>query len=77
MVFRYISFLLGFKYKQHIKTSRFLLKLSLFINIEKVPTVPNIALETLEIVSASKQKFYIRNQKELKLNKNPDSSTFR
>ena len=27
--------------------------------MEKLPTVPNLALKTLEIVSASKQKFYV------------------
>ena len=45
--------------------------------MEKVPTVPNLALKALEIVSTSNQKFYIRNQKELKLTKYPDFSPFR
>lgn len=40
--------------------------------MEKVPV-----LKALEIVSALKQKFYIRNKKELKLTKNPDCSPFR
>ena len=35
--------------------------------MKKVPTVPNLALKALEIASASKEKLYIRNQKELKL----------
>ena len=39
----------------------------LFINMTKVPTLPSLALKALEIISASKQKLYIRNQKELKL----------
>ena len=39
--------------------------------MEKMPTVPNVALKALEIVSASKQKLFIHNQKELKLTKNP------
>ena len=39
----------------------------LFINMTKVPTLPSFALKALEIISASKQKLYIRNQKELKL----------
>ena len=44
--------------------------------MKEMPTVPSIALKTLEIVSASKQKLYIPNQKELKLlfTKNPDCS---
>ena len=50
---------------------------SLFKNMEKVPTVPNLALKALEIVFALTQKFYIRNQKELILTKNPDCSAFR
>ena len=45
--------------------------------MEKMPTVPNLAFKILEIVSALKQKFYIRNKKELKLTKNPDCSPFR
>ena len=39
--------------------------------MEKMPTVPYVALKALEIVSASKQKLFIHNQKELKLTKNP------
>ena len=35
--------------------------------MEKVPTVNSLSLKALEIVSATKQKLYIRNQKELKL----------
>ena len=35
--------------------------------MKKVSTIPNLALKALEIVSASKGKLYIRNQKELKL----------
>ena len=35
--------------------------------MEKVPTVSNLALKSPEIVSVSKQKFYICNQKDLKL----------
>ena len=38
--------------------------------MEIVPTVPNLALK------AFKKKFYIHNQKELKLTKNPDCSPF-
>ena len=45
--------------------------------MEKVPMIPNLALEGHEINSALKQKFYIRNQKEVKLTKNPDCSPFR
>ena len=65
-----------FKIKQHI-ISRFLLKLFRFVNMERVPTVPKLVLGAIEIVTASKQKFYIRNQKELKLTKNPDCIPFR
>ena len=36
-----------------------------------------LTLKALEIHSASKKKFFIRNQKELKLNKNPDCNSFR
>ena len=58
MVFGDNSFLWSLLYKQHIKTSRFLLKLYLFyLNRKKVPTVPSLALKTLETVSASKRKF--------------------
>ena len=32
--------------------------------MKKVPTVPTFTLKALEIVSASKQKLYIRNEKE-------------
>ena len=39
----------------------------LFINMRKVPTLPSFARKALEIISASKQKLYIRNQEELKL----------
>ena len=44
-----------------------------------MPAIPSHALKTLEVVSTSKQKLYICNQKELKLlvTKNPDSSSFR
>ena len=35
--------------------------------MEKVPTTPNLASGVPEIVSASKQEFYVRNEKELKL----------
>ena len=45
--------------------------------MEKVPTVSNLAWKALEIVSASKQKFYICNQKKLKLTKNSDCSPVR
>ena len=47
--------------------------------MKKVPTAPNLALECLEIVSAPKQKLYIRNQKELKhlFTKNPEYGPFR
>ena len=60
-----------------LKPPAFCLSCLIFLNTEKVPTVPNIALKALEIVSASKQKFYIFNQKEMKLTKNPDCSPFR
>ena len=76
-IFRNNSSFTSFKYKQHDKTSGFLLKSSRFINMEKVPTVPNLASKTLEIVSASKQKFYICNQKKLTLTKNSGCSPFR
>ena len=44
--------------------------------MKEMPAVPSIALKTLEIVSTSKQKLYIPNQKELKLlfTKNPGCS---
>ena len=35
--------------------------------MEKVATVSNLPLKALDVVSASKQKFYIRSQKELSL----------
>ena len=38
--------------------------------MEKVPTVLNLALKALEIVSNPKQKCYIHNPKDLKLTKN-------
>ena len=46
--------------------------------MKKVPTIPSLALKALEIVYASKQKLYIRNQKEMKLlvTKNPHCSSF-
>ena len=45
--------------------------------MEKVPPLPNLALEALEIVSAWKQKFCICNQKELKpATTNPDCTPF-
>ena len=43
--------------------------------MEKVPTVPNLAFKALEIVFAL-YKFYIHDQKELKLTKNTDCNTF-
>ena len=45
----------------------------------KMPTVPSLALNTLKIVSAVRQKLNIRKEKELKLlvTKNPDCSSFR
>ena len=42
--------------------------------MEKVSTVPNLVLKALEIVSALKQKYHIRNQIELNFTKNPDCS---
>ena len=45
--------------------------------MEKVPTVPNLVLEDLEINSALKQNFYIRYREELKHTKNPYYSPFR
>ena len=47
--------------------------------MKKAPTLPSLALKALENVSASKQKSYIRNQKELILSvtKNPYCSPFR
>ena len=45
--------------------------------MEKTPTVPNLALKALKIVFASKQNFYICNQKELKLTKKADRSPLR
>ena len=44
-----------------------------------MPNVLNLALKALEMVSVSKQKFYILNQKELKLlvTKNRDCNLFR
>ena len=47
--------------------------------MKKVPPVPNLALKALEIVSTSKQKLYICNQKGLKLllTKNPYRRPFR
>ena len=45
--------------------------------MEKVATASNLPLKALDVVSASKQKFYICSQKELKLTKNPDYSPFR
>ena len=46
--------------------------------MKKLPTVPNLALKALEIISTSKQKLYVRNQNELKLLviKNPDYISF-
>ena len=38
--------------------------------MEKVPTVPNLLLKTLKIVSAPKENFYIQNPKKLKLTEN-------
>ena len=61
----------------HIKTSHFLPKLSLFSKHRESTNLPNLAWKVLETVSAAKQKFYIRNQNELKLTKNPDCSAFR
>ena len=56
MVFGNNSSFMKFKIKQHIKTSRLLLKFSLIVvNMEKTlwtwPTVPYITLTALEIVS--------------------------
>ena len=48
-----------------------------FVNMEKVTTSPNPALKALVIFSDSKRKFYIRNQKKLKLAMDPDFSSFR
>ena len=47
--------------------------------MKNVATVPNLGLKALKIISASKQKLYICNKKELKLlvTKNPDYSSFR
>ena len=45
--------------------------------MDKLPPVPKLALKSLEIVSASKQNFYISHQKELKLTENRDCSPFR
>ena len=47
------------------------------MNMKKVPTVPSLALKTLEIVSALKQLFSC-NQEELNLlvTKTPDRSPF-
>ena len=44
-----------------------------------MPTVPSLASETFEKVSAPKKKLYIHNLKELKLlvPKNPDCSPFK
>ena len=39
--------------------------------------VSNLELKALEVVSTLKQKFYILNQKKLKLTKNPDCGHFR
>ena len=36
-----------------------------------MPTVSNLEMKALEVVSTFKQKFYILNQKKLKLTKNP------
>ena len=47
------------------------------LNMEKVSTIPNLALRALEIVSSWTQKFCICNQKKLTLTKNPDCSPFR
>ena len=47
------------------------------LNVEKVSTVPNLALGAVEIVSSWTPKFYIYNQKKLTLTKNPDCSPFR
>ena len=77
MVFGNKSFFMKFKIKSILKPPAFCLSSPIFINTEKVPTLPNLALKALEIVSASKQKFYIFNQKEMKLTKNPDCSPFR
>ena len=48
------------------------------MDTEKVPTVSSLALKALELISVSKQKLYIYNQKELKLlvTKNPDCNPF-
>ena len=46
--------------------SLFTKTLSFFINMRKVLTVLSLALKALKIVSASKQKYEINNQKELK-----------
>ena len=47
--------------------------------MKKVPIIPNLALKAIETGSASKQKLYFHNKKELKLlvTKNPDYSHFR
>ena len=37
----------------------------------------DLALEALKVVSISKQKFYICNEKKLKLTRNTDCSSFR
>ena len=42
-----------------------------------MPTVSNLELKALEVVSTLKQKFSIVNQKKLKLTKNPDCAPFR
>ena len=57
------------------KTSCFSLKLSRCSKYGK-RVVANLALKALEIVCAWKQKFYICNQKEMKLATNPDCIPF-
>ena len=49
------------------------------MNMKKAPTVLNFTLKAFEIFSASKQKLYIRIEKELRLlvTKNRDFSPFR
>ena len=42
-----------------------------------MPNVLNLALKALEMVSVSKQKFYILNQKKLLVTKNRDCNLFR
>ena len=55
----------SFKYKCHIKIYR------------SLPTVSSLALKALEIVSASKQKIYVRSQKQLNLDLDPGTGPWK